>query len=86
MVQKAGDIIPQVLEVIKDERSGDEIEFKMPDECPVCSEPTVRLEGEAAVKCINISCPAQIRRGIIHFASRNAMNIDGLGESIISYY
>ena len=51
---------------------------------PVCSEPTVRLEGEAAVKCINISCPAQIRRGIIHFASRNAMNIDGLGESIIS--
>ena len=84
LVQKAGDIIPQVLEVIKDERSGDEIEFKMPDECPVCSEPTVRLEGEAAVKCINISCPAQIRRGIIHFASRDAMNIDGLGESIIS--
>ena len=56
----------------------------MPDKCPVCSEPTVRIEGEAAVKCINISCPAQIRRGIIHFASRDAMNIDGLGESIIS--
>jgi len=84
IVQKAGDIIPQVLEVVKDERSGDEIEFNMPDKCPVCSEPTVRIEGEAAVKCINISCPAQIRRGIIHFASRDAMNIDGLGESIIS--
>ena len=84
IVQKAGDIIPQVLEVVKEERSGDEIEFNMPNNCPVCLEPTVRLEGEAAVKCINISCPAQIRRGIIHFASRDAMNIDGLGESIIT--
>ena len=84
LVQKAGDIIPQVVEVIKEERTGDEIEFKLPDKCPVCSEPTVRLEGEAAVKCINISCPAQIRRGIIHFVSRDAMNIDGLGESIIT--
>ena len=84
LVQKAGDIIPQVLEVVKEERKGDEIEFNMPHRCPVCSEPTVRIEGEAAVKCINISCPAQIRRGIIHFASRDAMNIDGLGESIIS--
>ena len=56
----------------------------MPNNCPVCLEPTVRLEGESAVKCINISCPAQIRRGIIHFASRDAMNIDGLGESIIT--
>ena len=84
LVQKAGDIIPQVLEVVKEERTGEEVEFNMPDKCPVCSEPTVRIEGEAAVKCINISCPAQIRRGIIHFASRDAMNIDGLGESIIS--
>lgn len=84
LVQKAGDIIPQVLEVVKEERTGDEIEFNLPDKCPVCLEPTVRLEGEAAVKCINMSCPAQIRRGIIHFVSRDAMNIDGLGESIIS--
>ena len=84
IVQKAGDIIPQVLEVVKEERNGDEVDFNMPNICPVCSEPTVRLEGEAAVKCINISCPAQIRRGIIHFASREAMNIDGLGESIIT--
>lgn len=84
LVQKAGDIIPQVVEVIKEKRTGEEIEFKMPQKCPVCGEPTVRLEGEAAVKCINISCPAQIRRGIIHFASREAMDIDGLGESIIT--
>lgn len=84
LVQKAGDIIPQVVEVVKDKRTGEEVPFNMPQECPVCGEPTVRLEGEAAVKCINISCPAQIRRGIIHFASREAMNIDGLGESIIT--
>ena len=84
IVQKAGDIIPQVLEVVKSDRTGEEIPFNMPDVCPVCSEPTVRLDGEVAVKCINISCPAQIRRGIIHFVSRDAMNIDGLGESIIT--
>ncbi|MGL6108134.1 NAD-dependent DNA ligase LigA [Romboutsia sp.] len=84
LVQKAGDIIPQVVEVVKEERTGEEIEFNMPDKCPVCNEATVRIEGEAAVKCINISCPAQIRRGIIHFVSREAMNIDGLGESIIT--
>ncbi|MGL5507752.1 MAG: NAD-dependent DNA ligase LigA, partial [Paraclostridium sp.] len=84
LVQKAGDIIPQVVEVIKEDRKGDEVIFRLPDKCPVCSEPTVRLEGESAVKCINMSCPAQIRRGIIHFVSRDAMNIDGLGESIIT--
>ena len=84
LVQKAGDIIPQILGVDKDARTGEEVVFEMPQKCPVCGEPTVRLEGEAAVKCINISCPAQIRRGIIHFVSRDAMNIDGLGESIIT--
>lgn len=83
LVQKAGDIIPQIVKVIKEDRTGNEVEFKFPDKCPVCSEPTVRLEGEVAIKCINISCPAQIRRGIIHFASRDAMNIEGLGESIV---
>ncbi len=84
LVQKAGEIIPQVIEVIKDDRTGEEIEFKMPSNCPICGEETVRIEGEAAVKCINISCPAQIRRGIIHFVSRDAMDIDGMGESIIT--
>ncbi|GAA0221936.1 NAD-dependent DNA ligase LigA [Metaclostridioides mangenotii] len=84
LVQKSGDVIPKVLEVIKEDRTGDEVDFVMPDKCPACSEPTVRLEGEAAVKCINMSCPAQIRRGIIHYVSRDAMNIDGLGESIVT--
>lgn len=84
VVQKAGEIIPQVLEVSFEDRRGDEVSFEMPHTCPACGEKTVRLEGEAAVKCINISCPAQIRRGIIHFVSRDAMDIDGLGESIIT--
>ncbi|MDU1174372.1 NAD-dependent DNA ligase LigA [Peptostreptococcus anaerobius] len=83
LVQKAGEIIPQILEVDFDERDGSEIVFEMPKHCPVCGEETVRLEGEAAVKCINISCPAQIRRGIIHFVSRDAMDIEGMGESIV---
>lgn len=83
-VQKAGEIIPQVIEVSTEERTGNEKIFEMPNHCPVCGEETVRLEGEAAVKCINISCPAQIRRGIIHFVSRDAMDIDGMGESIIT--
>jgi DNA ligase (NAD+) len=84
IVQKAGDIIPQVVEVVFEKRTGDESEFKMPEVCPVCGEPTMRVEGEAAFKCINMLCPAQIRRGIIHFVSRDAMNIEGLGESIVS--
>lgn len=85
-VQKAGEIIPQVVSVCLEDRNGTEVEFSMPINCPECGEPTVRLEGEAAVKCINISCPAQIRRGIIHFVSRDAMNIDGMGESIITLF
>lgn len=84
IVQKAGDIIPQIVEVVKEDRNGEEVEFSMPEKCPACGEPTVRLEGEAAVKCINISCPAQIRRGMIHFVSREAMDIDGMGESVIT--
>ncbi|KDR95691.1 DNA ligase (NAD+) [Peptoclostridium litorale DSM 5388] len=84
IIQKAGDVIPEVVRVVKEERSGEEVEFKMPDKCPACGYETMRVEGESALKCTNISCPAQIRRGIIHFVSRNAMNIDGLGESIVT--
>ncbi|WP_101773181.1 NAD-dependent DNA ligase LigA [Peptostreptococcus faecalis] len=84
VVQKAGEIIPQVVEVSIENRTGVEKIFEMPSNCPECGEETVRLEGESAVKCINISCPAQIRRGIIHFVSRDAMDIDGMGESIIT--
>ncbi len=84
IIQKAGDVIPEVVEVVKDERDGTEVEFRMPNKCPECGFETSRLDGEAAVKCMNISCPAQIRRGIIHFVSRDAMNIDGLGERIVA--
>ena len=83
IVQKAGDIIPEILSVKKEKRTGDEITFKMPEKCPVCGANVVREEGEAAFRCTGASCPAQIKRNIIHFVSRNAMDIDGLGPAII---
>lgn len=82
-IQKAGDIIPEVYEVDKSKRTGLECEFKMPETCPECHTPTVRVEGETALKCPNITCPAQIKRGIIHFVSKSAMDIDKLGEAIV---
>ena len=84
IIQKAGDIIPEVVEVLIEKRVGSEIKFQMPNICPECGEKTTRIQGESAVKCINTKCPAVIRRGIIHFVSRDAMNIDGLGESIVA--
>lgn len=84
VVKKAGDIIPEVVNVIEEKRTGEEQEFTMPTYCPECESELVRLEGEVALRCINPSCPAQIREGLIHFVSRNAMNIDGLGEKVIS--
>ncbi len=83
VVQKAGDIIPEVVEVVVDERSGEENDFVMPSLCPECGAPVIREVGEAAHRCTSSACPAQVLRNIIHFASRNAMNIDGLGPSII---
>ncbi|HET7629036.1 MAG TPA: NAD-dependent DNA ligase LigA [Bacillales bacterium] len=84
VVKKAGDIIPEVVRVLEDRRTGDEKEFRMPDECPACGSELVRIEGEVALRCLNPKCPAQIREGLIHFVSRNAMNIDGLGEKVIT--
>jgi DNA ligase (NAD+) len=84
VIKKAGDIIPEVVNVLEDKRTGDEQEFHMPTHCPECESDLVRLEGEVALRCINPKCPAQIREGLIHFVSRNAMNIDGLGEKVIS--
>ena len=83
LIQKAGDVIPEVVEVLKDKRTGEEKYFEMPKTCPVCGAEVVRLEGEAATRCIGIECPARTLRNIVHFASREAMNIDGLGEAII---
>lgn len=84
VVQKAGEIIPEVVRVIPEKRTGHERPFAMPEYCPECNSKIVRLEGEAASRCIDISCPAIVREGIIHFVSRNAMDIDGLGEAIIT--
>lgn len=84
VIKKAGDIIPEVVNVLEEKRTGEEQEFSMPTHCPECESELVRLEGEVALRCINPKCPAQIREGLIHFVSRNAMNIDGLGEKVIS--
>ena len=83
IIQKAGDVIPEVIGVNKDKREGTEKEFIMPEVCPVCGAQTVREEGEAAWYCIGVECPAKLLRGIIHFASKEAMDINGLGEAII---
>ncbi|HEX6990027.1 MAG TPA: NAD-dependent DNA ligase LigA, partial [Bacillota bacterium] len=84
VVQKAGDIIPEVVEVITAARTGAERPFVMPDRCPVCGAEVVRLEGEAAARCTNATgCPAQVREQIRHFASRSAMDIEGLGPAVI---
>lgn len=82
-IQKAGDIIPEVYEVDKLQRTGEEYPFEMPAFCPECLTPTIRIKGEAALKCPNITCPAQVKRGIIHFVSKSAMDIDKLGEAIV---
>lgn len=83
IIQKAGDIIPEVLESIKEKRLGNEIVFEMPKKCTACGAGVIREEGEAATRCINPACSAQLLRNIIHFASRDAMNIDGLGSAIV---
>lgn len=83
VIEKAGDIIPAVVGVNKEKRTGDEKIFVMPEKCPSCGGPVVREDGEAAYRCVGIRCPAQQLRNIIHFSSKPAMDIDGLGPSII---
>ena len=80
VVERAGDVIPHVVMVIKEKRTGRERPFTIPEKCPVCGSKVVRPEGEVAVRCINFNCPAQVQERIIHFASRGAMDIEGLGE------
>lgn len=83
VIQKAGDVIPEIVKVVVEKRTGKEKDFEMPKVCPVCGAEAVREEGEAAVRCTGIECPAKLFRNLVHFVSREAMNIDGLGESII---
>ena len=82
LVQKAGEIIPEILEVIHEKRPEGTVPFKIPDICPACGATVVRDEDEAATRCTNVECPAQRLRNIAHFASRDAMDIDGLGISV----
>ena len=83
IIQKAGDVIPEIVKVNLSKRTGKEKPFEMPTVCPVCGAPAVREEGEAAVRCTGIECPAKLYRNLVHFVSREAMNIDGLGENLI---
>jgi len=83
LIQKAGDVIPEVVQVVKDKRTGEEIDFEMPKKCPVCGADAVREEGEAVIRCIGIECPAKLHRNILHFVSRECMNIMGLGDEIV---
>lgn len=82
-VRKAGEIIPEIVSSDPDLRDGTEKEFSMPESCPVCGSHVTRLPGEVAVRCPNTSCPAQIKEGLLHFASRQGLDIRGLGEKII---
>ena len=84
VINKAGEIIPEVLHVVKEKRTGAEQEFFMPAECPECGWKTERLNGEAAIRCTNPHCPALGREGLIHFASKGAMDIDGCGPAVIN--
>lgn len=86
IVRKAGDIIPEVVRAVKENRDGSQIPFIFPEICPVCGEKLVRYEDEAAHFCINTDCPARIVYGIAHFGSRDAMNIDGLGEKKVEAF
>ena len=86
VVERAGDVIPQVVRAVAEERTGDERPFEMPAECPVCGEPVSRPEGEAVTRCVNTRCPAQALEHIIHWASKSAMDIDGFGEKIATRF
>lgn len=82
-IYKAGEIIPEISKVLVEKRTGQEIKFEMPDTCPICGEAVSRVEGEAAFRCTNSHCGGVLRQKLIHFASRDAMNMDGLGPAVI---
>ncbi len=83
VLERSGDVIPKIIDVLMEKRRGTEKIFRLPDHCPVCETPVRRSEDEAAIRCVNVACPAQLKRQIEHFASRNALNIDGLGPALV---
>jgi DNA ligase (NAD+) len=84
LIQRAGDVIPEVVKVIESKRTGSQKPYKLPETCPACGSQTVRSEGEVARRCVNFACPAQVKERIHHFASKRAMDIDGLGEKLVT--
>ncbi|MDJ0874837.1 MAG: NAD-dependent DNA ligase LigA [Desulfobacterales bacterium] len=84
LIQRAGDVIPEVVKAVASKRSGEETRFAMPDRCPDCQSPVVQLREEIALRCVNAECPAQIKERIRHFASKKAFDIDGLGKKIVA--
>ncbi|MCZ6679049.1 MAG: NAD-dependent DNA ligase LigA [Candidatus Poribacteria bacterium] len=83
VLERSGDVIPKIVAVLTEKRSGSAEVVRLPDQCPACQAPVQRSAEEAAVRCVNLACPAQLKRRIEHFASRNAMNIDGLGPALV---
>ncbi len=83
LLERSGDVIPHVVSVMKERRTGKERPFAWPSKCPVCRSAVFRSEGEAVSRCVNPSCPARIRESILHYASRRAMDVDGLGEALV---
>jgi len=83
LVERAGDVIPHVVQVITEKRTGHEKRYHLPAKCPACRGPVVKPEGEAIARCTNFSCPAQLKESLKHFGSKHAMNIDGLGDKIV---
>ncbi len=84
VLERAGDVIPKIIDVQKEKRKGDEVVFQFPDLCPTCNTPVQRSENEVAVRCVNAGCSAQLKRRIAHFASRNALEIEGLGPATVN--
>ena len=84
ILERAGDVIPKIIDVLKEKRNGNEVAFQFPDQCPSCSTPVQRSDAEVAVRCVNAGCSAQLKRRIAHFASRNALEIEGLGPATVN--
>jgi len=84
LIERSGDVIPKVVSVMKERRTGNERRFVFPETCPVCNSPAFKPKGEAISRCINPSCPAKLKESLLHFASRRAMNIEGLGDAVVN--
>lgn len=83
VIQRAGDVIPEVVRVLLERRTGEEVVFQMPEHCPVCGSQVLRQEGEVAARCTGIACPAQLKELVVHFISREAMNVEGMGPALV---